>query len=784
MSTVYEKSLHFCTVVQGVVLVMVGTVAGIALCVSALMAGRETFWLVLCVALVCIGVAVAGCTWAAARASAGRQRAAWTWQTVGVLGWAVGAAAAASHQRGTGLLPIVAHVGFVTFWLATFVAFMLIPTVRIERSRARLVLDGVIVGAALFEIGWLLVLQASVELHAATGGAEVLSIAYLVATVFVITAAVLLVVRIRGESRKALLLLGVAVVVMALTRAVFGQLMVNGQFSAAVLAGTGWAVGLLTIGAAAVLSNRVRPGSAATAIPPQSSLWLPYVPIAAAQGVATVHFLALPKIAPAILVTLLIVAAVLARQFLVLRDNRRLLMAAAEQALRDPLTGVGNRALFEDRLTHAMHMRQRDRTPITVLVLDLDDFKFVNVSMGHPAGDALLGAVAERLLSGIRTGDTLARLGGDEFAFLMEGSADSARAVAHRVVQTFDEPFVLDGQAVVIRPSIGLAALAGEDADMSPGALLKRADTAMYAAKASGLGGLRVYSADLDSPAGVFSYGFRPLGSDAPSAAAALRMLGELRLAIDRAELAVFYQPQVELRSGEIAGVEALVRWPHPRLGLLGPDRFLPLVRQHGLMPAVTDLVLGKALDDLAGWYARGCATRVAVNLVAPSLGNLDLPATIAQQLAGRGLPPELLTIEITEDLMLDDVRRTQTVLGELRARGIRISIDDFGSGYSALSYLRELPIDEMKICRPLVEPITSDPRAEAVLRTVIELAHVLGATVVAEGVQDQATGDRLREFGCEIAQGYYYFRPLPAESTTELLLAQQRRFDSTATGY
>ncbi|MET0901325.1 MAG: EAL domain-containing protein [Mycobacterium sp.] len=781
----YENSLRFFfTMVQGVVLVMVGTLAGAALIVSVVVGTRTTFWLVLCVALVCIGLAAAWCTGTAARLSAGRQRAAWICQTIGVLGWAAGAAgAAAAHRTGTGWIPALAHVGFVTFWLATFLALILLPGARIERSRARLVLDAVIVGAALFEIAWLLILQAGVELHAGTDGAEVLSVAYLVATVVVITAAVLLVVRVRGQSRRVLLLLAIAVIVMSLTRAIFGQLMVNGQFDTAVLVGTGWAVGLFTIGMAAVLNTRADPESAASTIPSRSSLWLPYVPIAAAQGVATVHFLAIPEIAPALLVTLLMVAAVLARQFLVLRDNRRLVMEIAEQALHDPLTGVGNRALFDDRLTHAVHLRQRDRTPITVLVLDLDDFKFVNVSMGHPAGDTLLVDVAERLLSCLRTGDTIARLGGDEFAILLEGGVDSARAVAHRVVQCFDEPFVLDGEPVLIRPSIGLVALSGDDADVSAEVVLKRADVAMYAVKASGIGGLRVYSSDLDAPAGDSASGAGPRMGDGGTPGAAVHLLGELRLAIDRAELTVVYQPQVDLQTNTIIGLEALMRWPHPQLGLLEPDRFLPLIRQHGLMPAVTDLVLGKALDQLTRWQAQRCATRVAVNLVAPSLSDLALPSSIAAEMGRRGLPPELLTIEITEDLMLNDVRRAATVLGDLRTRGIRIAIDDFGSGYSALSYLRELPIDEMKICRQLVTPIIGDPRAEAVVRTVVDLAHVLGATVVAEGVENQATGDRLREFGCDIVQGYHYFRPLATEAVTELLRTQRRRFDNTMTG-
>lgn len=454
----------------------------------------------------------------------------------------------------------------------------------------------------------------------------------------------------------------------------------------------------------------------------------------------------------------------------VLRDNRRLVAALADQALRDPLTGVGNRALFSDRLTHALDLHQRDRGPITVLALDLHDFTFVNVSLGHPAGDWLLTAVAERLLSCLRTGDTLARMGGDEFAVLMEGELDSARAVAHRVELVFEQPFVLEGRDVLIQPSIGVAAISEQDADVPPGVLLARAEAAMHAAQADGAGGLRMYTAELHD---------RFEAAPGHDGGAAVQLLGQLRRAIDRAELMVVYQPQIDLSTRAVVGVEALVRWPHPHLGVLEPDRFLPLVRHHGLMPAVTDLVVRKALDDLASWQAQGCAVPLAVNLFAPSLGDMELPLSMAWGLAERGLPAELLTIEITEDLMLDNLHRTRTVLNELRTRGITISIDDFGSGYSAFSYLRELPFDEMKICRQLVGPIATDTRAEAVVRAVIELAHILGARVVAEGVEDRDTDLRLQQLGCDVGQGFHYFRPLGYDSTTALLCDQaRRRFD------
>jgi len=238
----------------------------------------------------------------------------------------------------------------------------------------------------------------------------------------------------------------------------------------------------------------------------------------------------------------------------------------------------------------------------------------------------------------------------------------------------------------------------------------------------------------------------------------------------------VFYQPKFDLRTGEVMGVEALVRWPHPQRGLLGPAHFLPLVRKRGLMRAVTDIVLTQALDDAAEWTAMGIGVPIAVNVFAPSLGDLDLPTHIASSLAERRLSPEDLTIEITEDFLLDNIDRTRSVLERLRQRGIRIAIDDFGSGYSALWYLRELAIDEVKLDRHFIAPIQFDSRAAAVVRGVVDLAHVLGVTTVAEGVENAETAEKLREFGCEVAQGYYYSPPISAAAMMNLLASGQAK--------
>ncbi len=252
-------------------------------------------------------------------------------------------------------------------------------------------------------------------------------------------------------------------------------------------------------------------------------------------------------------------------------------------------------------------------------------------------------------------------------------------------------------------------------------------------------------------------------------------MLAELRRAIDRMELALVYQPKFDLRSGAVVGVEALLRWPHPSLGVLVPDHFLPLVHRHGLVTSVTELVLARALDDTADWLAHGHRVPVAVNISAPSLGDLNLPNRIKQALNDRDLSADLLTVEITEDLLVDNIDRARIVLNSLREYGIRVAIDDFGAGYSALSYLRDLPVDEVKLDRQFVAPILNDVRAAAIVRAVIDLAHVLGMTTVAEGIEDDATAARLAEYGCEIVQGFYCSPPVGAAAILDMLRDRQQ---------
>lgn len=614
---------------------------------------------------------------------------------------------------------------------------MLLPARYSVPSAARLVLDGLIVGAALFQISWVLLMQDLYDAGGASRFAVALSLAYPAGDVVVVTVAVLVLARCGEGQRVTLMLLTAGAISMALSDSAWVYLNAHGDYRGGIV-DVGWVSGLLLIGLAGLSTHGKFPiESASLQVPSRVSLWLPYVPIAVAAVICAPAYIPLKGLIPLLISSLVLIVAVFSRQFLMASENHRLLEVVADQALHDPLTGLANRALFNDRLNHALQLHQRDEQSVAILSLDLDDFKLVNDGLGHPAGDALLVLVAERLRGSVRAGDTVARLGGDEFAVLLEGKAEHSRLVAHRVMQAFDEMFLVDGHDLLVRPSIGLAVASIDDGEISSDVLLKQADVAMYSVKRSRTGGVHTFDPEMHLAGLSGDAAGEAVGGIERNGVATVRLLGQLRHALDNVGLSVVYQPKFDLRDDAIVGVEALVRWPHPERGLLGPDQFLPLVREHGLMRALTEFVLAQAFDDAAGWKAKGLGVPIAVNLFPPTLRDLRLPDTILAALAGRDLSPDVLTIEITEDLLLDNIDRTCTVLERLRAHGIRVAIDDFGSGYSGLSYLSQLPIDQVKLDYHIIAPILLDSRAAAVVHAVIELTNVLGLTSVAEGVEN-----------------------------------------------
>jgi diguanylate cyclase len=414
-------------------------------------------------------------------------------------------------------------------------------------------------------------------------------------------------------------------------------------------------------------------------------------------------------------------------------------------ALSDELTGLGNRRAFYNRVQ--LYMNDSDESTLhgALLLLDLDRFKEVNDSLGHHAGDDLLRQVATRLTDCVHgTDDFLVRLGGDEFAvLLLDAGAEGAEAVAVRIRDSLEPPFYVDGVTVRVDASVGISLIPDHGNEVT--ALLRRADIAMYQAKGT-RSGYVVYSTAVDNMEGEDR----------------LRTLEELRDAIHNRHLVVHYQPKVDARTLSVSGVEALVRWEHPARGLLYPDAFLPLAEDSGLMRELTLAVLEQSLDQVRTWLDQGRELTVAVNLSASSLVDSELPGAIWKILFDRQLPATALELEITEDFLMGDRERARAILSQLRRLGIRVAVDDFGTGYSSLAYLRELPIDELKLDRSFVSPMSQDPRAAAIVRSTIELAHSLGMTLVAEGVEDEATASQLARSGCDEAQGFFFSKALP----------------------
>ena len=555
-------------------------------------------------------------------------------------------------------------------------------------------------------------------------------------------------------------------VVVGLTTSVFIYLLTFGPFDddAVMLC---WVFAMYLIGAGGLA---YQPEAVVVVGPPrrpsQVALWLPYLPVPFAVVFGAIDLWQVARVGPILIAGLVLILAALFRQFTLLDENRRLRVTVADIALRDPLTGLANRALFTDRLTHAMQLRLRRAAPVAVLLLNLDDFKLVNDSLGHAAGDALLCEVADRIQGNVRTGDTVARLGGDEFAVLIEDEPEAAETIAEHVVRAFDDTFVVGDREMFIRPSVGLAvAQSDRDADLTADDLFTRADLAMYSAKRDQFSGVRTFTDGMRLDATELRLSQYQPNAGHADGIARIELLGDLRRAIDDDLLTLVYQPKFNLCTGAVAGVEALVRWPHPELGTLTPADFLPLVRQHGLMEAVTELVLTRAMADAAGWYAAGIHVPVAINLSAPSFDDESLPDRIMSVLARTACPPIALGRDHRGSLAgqhRSRPRRYWTVCG---VKGIRIAIDDFGSGYAAMTYLQELPIDEIKLDRQFVAPILRDPRAAAIVQSVIELAETCGISSVAEGVEDKATADRLKEYGCGYVQGHYFSPPVPAEA-------------------
>ncbi|MFE7979707.1 putative bifunctional diguanylate cyclase/phosphodiesterase [Streptomyces shenzhenensis] len=431
--------------------------------------------------------------------------------------------------------------------------------------------------------------------------------------------------------------------------------------------------------------------------------------------------------------------------------------ARAEEQLRDPLTGLPNRQWLQERIWTALDDAERIGARSALMLIDLDRFRSVNDTLGHLAGDRLLLQIADRLRLALPRGAEAARLGGDEFAVLLPvaDSTTSAIRVARNLVTALSSPLDLDGLTLVLEASAGVAVFPDHALDAE--GMLRRADVAMYQAKRDRTG-VEVYESKRDS--------------NTPDR---LGLLGDLRRALDAHEVQLHYQPKVRF-DGQVAGLEALVRWVHPERGKVPPDEFIAIAESSGLMPHLTEYVLETALGQVAKWRAQGLRVPVAVNVSPRDVHTPGFAGSVAARLARHGVPAGALQLEITEHVLLEDPQRAADTLAGLTGHGVKMSLDDFGTGYSSLVHLRRLPVSELKIDRSFVARLAVDNEDAEIVRCTVDLAHSLGLLVVAEGVEDDETWERLRDLGCDAVQGWLVAAAMPPEETTAWLRARGSR--------
>jgi diguanylate cyclase (GGDEF)-like protein len=449
------------------------------------------------------------------------------------------------------------------------------------------------------------------------------------------------------------------------------------------------------------------------------------------------------------------------REAVTRRENREAQKRLHFLANYDALTGLPNRVLFIDRLSHSLRLAQRSSGLVGVLYMDLDNFKDVNDSLGHNAGDALLKTVADRLTQAVRTSDTVARLSGDEFALILTNldHREDAAVAARKIIDQLSHPLDVVEQTLQIRASVGISVFPADGTDSEE--LLRNADMSMYLAKQTGGSQYEFYRSEIGE-----------------KKAERLELLKALRRALEQREFVLHYQPQVELATGHIVGVEALLRWRCPERGLVSPEQFIPLAEESGLVVPLGEWVLRKACAQARIWRDTGYPPlRVAVNFSACQFRQKNLVDLVKAVLDENELPPEYLEVEITESTLMQDTATSLRTLQELRACGISISLDDFGTGYSSLSYLKRFPVDALKIDRSFVCDIPQDADDVAINSAIIAMAAKLNIRVIAEGVETLEQLDFLRSEGCALVQGYYLQRPASAQDLAAMLKNGQGDF-------
>ncbi len=688
--------------------------------------------------------------WRAVRV--GEARRSWMWFAFGISIYGLGNVlwAAWIEHLPNPPIPSICDGMWLTLYPCCYVGIVGLARLKETRMPARIWLDGVIAGLGVAAVGAAIVVRPVLASVSGDTAAVVTEMAYPLCDLL-LAALVVGVLALRGwRLDRMWAMLGVGFLALAFADCMYALQVAGGASAPSAATNLAYDVGVLLL---ALAAWQPRTASETDGVPSTAVLGIPAAFTLSALGLLIYdHFSRLDPLALALAFATMLAA--FARTGLAFRDVRAL-AETRRQALTDELTSMPNRRHFLRCLHDAIVASRASETSVALLLFDLDRFKELNDTLGHDAGDQLLCQVGERLHTVLRASDTAARLGGDEFGVLLSGPCDAAQAevVADKILAVIGEPFPIKGLNLRVTASIGIALFpehAGDDEQ-----LMQHADVAMYEAKSTQSGRAR-YASERDK-----------------HSLERLTLAGELSRALENDEIQAYFQPKADASSGRIVGVEALVRWLHPERGMIPPDQFVAVAEQAGLGRALTRRMLELALTQARAWREAGLDLHVAVNTTVGDLLDTHFPDEVAATLARHGLPPEVLVLEVTENMVLSDPVRIGDILAQLGELGLSLSLDDFGTGYSSLTHLKSLPVGEVKIDRSFVGRMTSDPVDAAIVEATIQLAHSIGSRVVAEGIEDHATWSSLVANRCELVQGYALSRPLPAAELEELLRAE-----------
>lgn len=692
--------------------------------------------------------------------SRGRERSGWTWVAIAAGSWTIGEAIWSWYAVVLAEpvpSPSVADIAYLLGVPFAVIGIALLSSRRGEHGHIfRQFLDGCIIAGSLMFISWATALGVVYRVSGVALLPRLVDLAYPVTDIMLATAALAALSRVTGSRRRELALIGVALVAFAFSDSAFTYLTQTGTYGGATVLDTGYVLGYLLIFLAALIPTSSDESAVTPVTTAQSAL--PYVPLGIAVCVTIVKASTGGDFDALLVATgIVTISLVLIRQLITLVENHRLAEGLrqtisqlrdreaelAHQASHDPLTGLANRVLFADRVAHALDRQQRNGGYVAVMICDLDEFKSVNDTLGHHAGDVVLRSIAEQLVGCTRRSDTIARLGGDEFGILLEDLQlpDGALETARRINEGVRSPILVSDERVTTTVSIGLAL--SKRAVSTPESLLKEADIALYDAKEAGRDQYRVFNAERLHE--VF---------------ARLELRGELAgLASDPQQLVVHYQPIVDLASGEVRALEALVRWQHPTKGMLGPDEFIARAEESGVIVAIGEAVLDRACAELAALWSEGVTCpSISVNLSAGQLKDPGLPDMVRRCLEKHRIAPGRLTLEVAERVLLQEADQAAARLHELKQLGVEIALDNFGSGNSSLQCLQSLPIDIVKIDRTFIAGLEGG--ASVLVDLMNQFAHAVGLRTVVGGIETPSQMEICRELSCDDAQGFLIARP------------------------